>query len=117
MIPWDDLDLGNIVDEVSGNLKRQIDDIKDNLGDLEDDVKDNLGDLEDDIKNKTNNITNEVAEQLADRLGISDWYSIHIMSACHGNWEPNATDSSPSLNVTDCSNTTPTCKSLRTAHR
>jgi hypothetical protein len=33
------------------------------------------------------------------------------MSACHGSWEPNSTVSSPSLNVTDCTDTTPTCKS------
>lgn len=105
LIPWDDLDIGNIID----NLKRDItDDLRDKWDDIKDDAKDQLGDLGDDARDKANNLTNGVIEQVTERLGISDWYSIHVMAACHGQWEPNATVSSPSLNVTDCTDTTPT---------
>jgi hypothetical protein len=107
VIPWDELDLGNIVD----NLKRDIgDDIRDKWDDVKDDAKDKLGELQDDATDKANELTNDVIEQVADRLGISDWYSIHVMSACHGSWEPNATDPSPSLNITNCQDTTPNSK-------
>lgn len=104
VIPWDELDLGNIVD----NLKRDVgDDIRDKWDDLKDGAGDKLDELQDDAKDKANDLTNDVIEQVADRLGISDWYSIHVMSACHGSWEPNATDPSPSLNITNCQDTTP----------
>lgn len=109
VIPWDELDLGNIVD----NLKRDLaDDLRDKLDDAKDDAKDKLGELGDDARDKANDLSNDVIDQVADRLGISDWYSIHVMSACHGSWEPNATDPSPSLNVTNCQDTTPNSKLL-----
>lgn len=76
--------------------------------DIKDDVKDKFDDVKDDAQDKINDISNDIADRLADELGISDWYSIHIMSACEGEFEPNATDSSPSLNVTNCSESTPT---------
>lgn len=46
-----------------------------------------------------------VADDLANQLGISEFYSIHAMDFCQGEFEPSATTAGASHNVTSC--TTP----------
>ncbi|CAN8104304.1 unnamed protein product [Discula destructiva] len=47
-------------------------------------------------------IGSSVADQLADELGISEFYSIHAMDFCQGQFVPNATAIGASQNVTNC---------------
>lgn len=50
-------------------------------------------------------IENDIADQLAKKLGIKEFYSIHLVDLCYGDFEPNATDPHATFNVTNC--TTP----------
>jgi hypothetical protein len=99
-------------DNANSNDNEDEDDDDDGgfLDGLSDDISDRVDDLRGDVEDQLNDITGDVADRLADALGISEWYSIHIQAACEGQYEPNATDPSPSLNVTNCSGSTPTCK-------
>lgn len=53
-------------------------------------------------KHDANDRLNEAAGGLARRLTVPDWYSLHVMAACQGNFEPG-----PGLNVTNCTVTAP----------
>jgi len=101
----DDDDDGDDDDDegIFGKIKGKFDDAKD-------DAKDKIDELKDDAKDKINDIANGVAGDLAEALGISDWYSVHIQAACEGKYEPNATEPSPSLNITNCTTSSPTYK-------
>ncbi|CAN8099917.1 unnamed protein product [Discula destructiva] len=44
----------------------------------------------------------DVADRLADELGISQFYTIHIMDLCQGDYAPNATANGAWMNLTDC---------------
>ncbi|KAF4963695.1 hypothetical protein FSARC_8339 [Fusarium sarcochroum] len=70
-------------------------------------VTDKWNDIKDDVKEKINDITGDVADELADTIGISEWYSIHVMATCDGQYKPNATDPGAGYNVTDCTNSAP----------
>ncbi|KAH6692425.1 actin cortical patch SUR7/pH-response regulator pali [Plectosphaerella plurivora] len=70
------------------------------IGGLIDDIQDGATDL-------LNNIGNNIADRLADELGISQWYSVHLMTLCRGEFEPNATQPSPDHNVTSCTKSSP----------
>lgn len=48
-------------------------------------------------------VGSDVVNQLADELGISEFYSVHAMDFCQGSFEPNATTVGASHNVTACS--------------
>lgn len=43
-----------------------------------------------------------VADDLANQLGISEFYSIHAMDFCQGDFTPTATTAGASHNVTNC---------------
>lgn len=43
-----------------------------------------------------------VADDLADSIGISEFYSIHAMDFCQGEFEPSASTPGASHNVTSC---------------
>ena len=111
MIGQNVFDIGGDDDESAENEEEDEDDGDGGLfDDIKDDVSDTIDDVKDDITDKINEKGDEAADALADRLGVSEWYSIHVMSACEGNYEPNATESSPSLNITDCTDSSPTCE-------
>ena len=74
------------------------------------DLKNWWDDAKDDAKDKIDDIKSGAADKLASKLGISQWYSLHVMDSCEGNWSPNATDLSPSLNVTNCTSSSPSRK-------
>ncbi|KAI1761119.1 hypothetical protein GGR53DRAFT_45096 [Hypoxylon sp. FL1150] len=67
-----------------------------------DQIEDGLEDLGNDIVDELNDIANDVADKLSAELGISQWYSIHVMTACEGNFAPNATSPGAWYNTTNC---------------
>ncbi|KAI0117071.1 actin cortical patch SUR7/pH-response regulator pali [Daldinia grandis] len=67
-----------------------------------DDIQDGLNDIEGQITDELNDIVNDIADQLSQELGISQWYSIHVMTACEGNFAPNATSPGAWYNTTNC---------------
>ncbi|RYP06425.1 hypothetical protein DL764_003161 [Monosporascus ibericus] len=67
-----------------------------------DDVGDEIDDLQDQVTDKVGEVLDSAADKLADALGISQWYSFHIMSACEGNFAPNATEVGAWYNTTNC---------------
>jgi hypothetical protein len=72
------------------------------LDDLLDGAKDVLDDVADSIQDWANDVGNGIADRLADELGVSEWYSAHVMAACQGGFTPNATAPDAGYNVTDC---------------
>lgn len=60
--------------------------------------------LQSEIIDKIDDINNEIADRLADRLGIHEFYSLHVLSICDGEFEPNATAPDAGKNVTSCKN-------------
>ncbi|KAI1035730.1 hypothetical protein LB503_013517 [Fusarium chuoi] len=70
-------------------------------------VTDKWNEVKDDVKGKINDITGDVADKLADTIGISEWYSIHVMATCDGQYKPNATSLGAGYNVTNCTNSAP----------
>jgi uncharacterized membrane protein YagU involved in acid resistance len=109
----------NLVDISNKKTKRGLfgddeDEAQDNNdGDdsLWDDIQEGAGDIWDDvsgeIENQLNDIGNNLADELAETLGLSEWYSLHIMSACQGFFTPEPTASNPGLNISYCNNTAP----------
>ncbi|KAL6836631.1 actin cortical patch SUR7/pH-response regulator pali [Trichoderma sp. SZMC 28015] len=74
---------------------------------LWDQFTDGLDDLGDAAKGKINDIAGDIIGDIADELGISDWYSLHVMNACWGGFGPNATASHFQLNTTNCTTSAP----------
>ncbi|KAI1779589.1 hypothetical protein F4818DRAFT_453641 [Hypoxylon cercidicola] len=72
-----------------------------------DEIEDGLQDLGDDITDELNDIANDVADRLAGELGISQWYSLHVMTTCEGNFAPNATSPGAWYNTTNCTAQSP----------
>lgn len=58
-----------------------------------------------------NDIGNDIADKLADELGIEQFYSVHVMDLCQGEFEPNATSPHATMNITECSKPMDFCKS------
>ncbi|TQV98857.1 hypothetical protein V2A60_007445 [Cordyceps javanica] len=76
------------------------------LGNLSSGLQDLLSDIE---KNITNAITkgidgfvDDAAAEAKRRLNISDWYSLHVLGTCEGDYTPNATVSDPGRRTTSC---------------
>lgn len=62
-----------------------------------------LDDLINDAQDFANDLIGSAAEAITDRLNISDFYAVHIMNYCEGEFEPNGTASGASKNTTWCS--------------
>lgn len=76
------------------------------LDNLSSELRDFFGDIE---KNITSAITHgvddfvdEAAAEAKSRFNVSDWYSLHVLSTCQGNYTPNATVSKPGRHTTSC---------------
>lgn len=81
-------------------------------GDSQDDDDGNplsgiLDDAKDGIKDIINDVTGNIIDEVTERMGISDWYSLHVMTACFGGFTPNASAPNPGLNTTGCRDTMP----------
>jgi hypothetical protein len=55
-----------------------------------------------DITDGINNITDGIADKIIEELGISEWYSLHLMTACEGMFAPNVTNPHAWYNTTNC---------------
>ncbi|TDZ22761.1 SUR7 family protein pun1 [Colletotrichum orbiculare MAFF 240422] len=66
-----------------------------------------LGGITDEVQDLINDITSDIADRLANELGISEWYSLHLMDVCQGEFAPNVTAPNPWLNVTKCTQPRP----------
>ncbi|KAI1093564.1 hypothetical protein F5B19DRAFT_127637 [Rostrohypoxylon terebratum] len=64
-------------------------------------------DIEGAITDQLNDIIGDAADELSKELGISQWYSLHVMTACEGNFAPNATNAGAWYNTTNCTAQTP----------
>ncbi|KAI9799475.1 MAG: hypothetical protein M1833_003997 [Piccolia ochrophora] len=49
------------------------------------------------------NVTDTVADFVVDALGISEFYSVHLLDYCQGSYTPSPTDEDAEKNVTYCS--------------
>ncbi|OIW32207.1 hypothetical protein CONLIGDRAFT_572961 [Coniochaeta ligniaria NRRL 30616] len=47
-------------------------------------------------------VENDIADKLAAKLGIKEFYSLHVMDACEGDFSPNATATDAAYNVSSC---------------
>lgn len=65
-----------------------------------------LSGLSDAIVETLEDVGGDVANGLADRLGLPDFYSAHLLTYCEGDYRPNGTAPDASKNVTRCSNRT-----------
>lgn len=66
-----------------------------------------LGSLESSAASIVNDIGNDVADKLADELGIDQFYTLHVMDLCQGDYAPNATAKGAWMNVTECTSKDP----------
>lgn len=55
-----------------------------------------------DVSGALSDIENDLADELAKKLGIKEFYSIHLVDLCDGDFEPNATNPDATFNVTNC---------------
>ncbi|OBT93632.1 hypothetical protein VE01_08068 [Pseudogymnoascus verrucosus] len=60
------------------------------------------GDPKGDIMNEFNEIRGDVADKLAEKLGIHQWYNLHMTDMCMGTYTPRATDRGAKMNVSGC---------------
>lgn len=79
--------------------------------DVADDARDRANEAFDDVQQSVEDTLNDVAgsaaDAVADALGVSEWFSVHVMTACQGQYRPNATARNAGLNVTECSDSAP----------
>lgn len=61
-----------------------------------------VGSLQSEIADSVNDIGNDIANQLATKLGIHEFYSLHTLTICEGDFTPNATAPRAGRNVTSC---------------
>ncbi|CAM1511340.1 Fc.00g088530.m01.CDS01 [Cosmosporella sp. VM-42] len=97
--------LGHNMLDLDGDDSSNDDDGDD--GGLLDKIGDKWDDVKDDIEGELNNITGNIADELAKTLGISEWYSLHVMDACEGTYKPNASSPGAGLNTTNCTDSKP----------
>lgn len=95
-------------DSDEANTEEQEDNDEDNS--LWDDIKDTWDDAKETLVDEVNDLIGGVAGDLAETIGISEWYSLHVMDACEGNYSPNSTDENASLNITECTGSQAGCK-------
>jgi len=61
-----------------------------------------VGSVKSDVADKINEVGNSIADELADRLGIHEFYSLHPLTICEGDYSPNATAPGAGRNVSEC---------------
>lgn len=77
----DDDDDGGLIDDINPfNRRRQV-------GDLVDEAKDKFDETKDKAKDKIGELGNELVDGLAEDLGVKDWYSLHILTFCQGEFK------------------------------
>ncbi|KAH7035484.1 actin cortical patch SUR7/pH-response regulator pali [Microdochium trichocladiopsis] len=71
------------------------DSLGDTLGDIGDDIQDAVTD-------QVNDVIGDLADEITDKLGISQWYSLHVMNWCQGDFAPNSSVVGAWYNTTNC---------------
>lgn len=71
------------------------------------------GSLESEAASILDDIGNDIADKLAEEIGIEQFYSLHVMNMCEGSYAPNATASNARQNVTNCTTPMDFCKTPR----
>lgn len=66
-------------------------------------VESGLEHLVDEAKQELEKIEDNLADELYEKLGIQQFYSMHLMDLCWGNFTPNATTLGAGWGVTNCS--------------
>lgn len=77
----DDEDDGGIVDRINPFDRRHA------ARDIFDDAKDKFDETKDKAKDKIGELGNELVDGLAEDLGVKDWYSLHILTFCQGEFK------------------------------
>ncbi|KAI1434554.1 actin cortical patch SUR7/pH-response regulator pali [Xylaria sp. CBS 124048] len=67
-----------------------------------DQLVDGIRGMGQDASEGIDNLTDGAADKIVGDLGISQWYSLHIMTVCEGMFSPNASDSNAGYNMTSC---------------
>lgn len=63
----------------------------------------NIGDdISDTITDEINSLIGEAADEITEKLGISEWYSLHVMNWCEGDFAPNSSVVGAWYNITNC---------------
>jgi hypothetical protein len=65
-----------------------------------------LSTIGNDIQGDLNNIINDLTDDIASSLGLPDFFNVHVMDFCQGEYSPNTTAKHIKKNVTECSNST-----------
>jgi len=65
-----------------------------------------LGSLTNSLSGELDSLVNDLSTDIANALNLSDFYSVHVMDYCQGDYSPNATARRPKENVTSCSSRT-----------
>lgn len=77
------------------------------IGDVVDGVGDKFDEAKDKVKDKVGEIGNEFIDGLAEDLGVKDWYSLHILTFCQGDFKndtKNDTEANQNgFNIDECS--------------
>ncbi|KAH8590546.1 actin cortical patch SUR7/pH-response regulator pali [Bisporella sp. PMI_857] len=73
---------------------------------LENTAKNLTNEISDKVEEELNEIIGDLADKLAEELGTHQWYSLHLMNMCEGNYLPNATEKHTKKNVTHCTKQT-----------
>lgn len=69
-----------------------------------------VGSLESQAASILNDVGNDIGDKLANELGIEQFYSIHVMDLCQGDFAPNATDPHGTwLNISSCTQSMDFC--------
>ncbi|KAF7547555.1 hypothetical protein G7Z17_g7641 [Cylindrodendrum hubeiense] len=59
------------------------------------------------VEDGLNTVTGDVVDGLAEAIGISEWYSLHVLNFCEGFFTPNASNPSAGFNITSCTSPAP----------
>ncbi|KAH8585634.1 actin cortical patch SUR7/pH-response regulator pali [Bisporella sp. PMI_857] len=73
---------------------------------LENTAKNFSNEISNKVEEQLNEIVDDLADALAKELGTHQWYSLHLMNMCKGNYLPNATTKHSRKNVTHCTKQT-----------
>ena len=58
--------------------------------------------VESTLEEDLDKVENAIADKLAEELGIHEFYSIHPLTICEGDFSPNTTTPGATMNVTNC---------------
>lgn len=95
----------------SSSKERGLDlrNLGDTLNSLKDDASSGISAVEsvassaaDKVTDALSDAENDLADELAKKLGIKEFYSIHLADLCDGDFAPNATNPDATFNVTNC---------------